>query len=608
MTELREQTPDRRGATDPDWWRGAVVYQVYPRSYADGDGDGQGDLAGILARLDHLVTLGVDALWISPWYPSPLYDGGYDVADYCDIDPRYGTLAEADELIARAHDWGLRIIIDLVPNHCSIDHPLFRAALAAGPGSAERELFIFRDGSGPGGDRPPNNWPAHFGGPAWERVVGPDGVPEQWYLHLFTPEQPDWNWTHPAVADLFDGVLRFWFDRGVDGFRIDVADSCAKDMTLPDLPAGAGDGGYGEGKYPGHPYFDRPELEAIHRRWRAVADEYADTPQGPRVLVSEAYLGPTRRLAAYTTEGRLHMTFNFDALLTEWSYASQRAMIEATLAGYDAVGAPATWVLGNHDQPRVASRYGRAVTGAPFSAGTGLGPRAARGQTAGADLELGRRRARAAALLELALPGGAYVYQGDELGLEEVDLPVEVLQDPIWKRSGHTEKGRDGCRVPLPWSGDRPPYGFSPADATADPWLPQPDWADRTVAAQAADPGSFLTLYRHALAIRHDHPALGAGTLRWADDVPDGVLAFDREPDFSCWVNFGDEPVTLPAGATVLLTSEPSPTGSTVAGPTGSAASGPTGSTVADPIGSEPAGPGGTIHALGTDHAVWFTR
>lgn len=572
----------------PDWWRSAVVYQIYPRSYADGNGDGQGDLTGILAHLDHLVDLGVDALWISPWYPSPLHDGGYDVADYLDIDPRYGTLGQADAVIARAHELGLRIIIDLVPNHCSSDHPLFRAALAAGPGSPERELFLFRDGRGPGGDLPPNNWPAHFGGSAWQRIIGPDGVPEQWYLHLFAPEQPDWNWADPRVPALFDDILRFWFDRGVDGFRIDVADACAKDMTLPDLPVDPATGRPVADKFPDHPFYDRPELEAIHRRWRAVAEEYAGTPQGPRVLISEAYLGPTPRLAAYTTPGRLHLTFNFDALLTEWSYASQRPMIEATIAGYAAVGAPATWVLGNHDQPRVVSRYGRVATGAPFSADDGLGSRTAKGPDPREDLRLGRRRARAAALLELALPGGAYVYQGDELGLEEVDLPEAVLQDPIWERSGHIEKGRDGCRVPLPWSGDRPPYGFSPADATAAPWLPQPDWAERTAAAQAGDPESFLTLYRRALDLRHRHPALGAGTLRWSADAPAEVLAFDRDPGFSCWVNFGAAPVGLPVGARVLLTSAlPAPDRPYAPEP-------------GDPL----AGPPGV---LGTDEAAWFT-
>ena len=551
---MTEQTVNPSPLTDPDWWRSAVVYQVYPRSFADSDGDGTGDLPGITGHLDHLVRLGVDAVWISPWYPSPLYDGGYDVSDYCDIDPRFGTLTDADELVARAHDLGLRVIIDLVPNHCSIEHARFKTALTAGPGSPERDWFIFRDGRGPGGDQPPNNWPSHFGGSAWHRVTGPDGRPEQWYLHLFAPEQPDWNWTHPGVAEMFDDILRFWFDRGIDGFRIDVADSCAKDMSLPDLPPGADH----NHKYPGHPYFDRPELEAIHRRWRAVADEYVTSARGPRVFVSEAYLGPTTRLAQYTVAGRLHTTFNFDALLTEWAYDSQRAMINATVAGYSGVGAPSTWVLGNHDQPRVVSRYGLEVTGATFTAGHGLGPRTDKGMALTADLELGRRRARAAALLELALPGGAYIYQGDELGLEEVDLPVEVLQDPIWKRSGHTQKGRDGCRVPLPWSGDRPPYGFSPDGAHAAPWLPQPaDWADRTAAAETGDPDSFLELYRAALAVRRSHPALGDGLLTSDDAAPELVLGFHRDPDFTCWVNFSEVEVPLPPHERVLVASGP---------------------------------------------------
>ncbi len=554
---MTEQPAHPSPLSDPDWWRRAVVYQIYPRSFADANGDGEGDLAGIIARLDHVARLGAEAIWISPWYPSPLADGGYDVADYCDIDPRFGTLEQADELIARAHELGLRVLVDLVPNHCSVEHERFRAALTAGPGSPEREWFIFRDGRGPGGDEPPNNWPAHFGGSAWERVVGPDGVPEQWYLHLFAPEQPDWNWTHPGVAAMFDDVLRFWFDRAVDGFRIDVADACAKDMALPDLPDQAVAGVSGQPKYPGHPFYDRPELEAIHRRWRTVADEYADDPQGPRVFVAEAYLGPSPRLAAYTALGRLHTAFNFDALLTEWSYPSQRAMIDDTLTAFARLGAPCTWVLANHDQPRVASRYGRAVTGAPYQAGRGLGVRSRKGSDPTEDLVLGRRRARAAALLELALPGGAYVYQGDELGLEEVDLPESVLQDPTWERSGHTQKGRDGCRVPLPWSGDRPPFGFSPDDAVAAPWLPQPDWSDRTVAAQDGDPDSFLELYRAALAVRRSHPALGDGELVWDGSAPTEVLAFDRDPGFACWVNLSEVAVPLPAGAEVLLSSGP---------------------------------------------------
>lgn len=562
-TPLGDPTPvgDAARMGDPQWWRSAVVYQIYPRSFADGNGDGIGDLAGMTSRLDYLGALGVDAVWISPWYPSPLADGGYDVADFCDIDPRLGTLEQADEFVARAHERGIRVIIDLVPNHCSHEHELFRAAVAAGPGSPERDMFVFHDGKGPDGAEPPTNWVSEFGGPAWHRLTDAEGNPEQWYLHLFAPEQPDWNWSNPKVADFYDDVLRFWFDRGIDGFRIDVADSCAMDMSLPDLPVDPRTGEPTREKFPGHPTYDRPELETIQRRWRAVADEYVDTPQGGRVFVSEAYLDPIQRLTRYVEPGRLHTTFNFDALLTEWDPDSQRAMVTNSLAGHRHVGAPCTWVLGNHDQPRVASRLGRAVTGAPFRDGA-LGERAHKGPDPAEDIELGRRRARAAALLELALPGGAYVYQGEELGLDEVDLPVEVLQDPTWEQSGHTDKGRDGCRVPLPWSGEAPPYGFS-QDPGAVPWLPQPaHWAGHTVADQTGTEGSFLELYRAALALRRDLPALGAGPttngdLVWDETTPEGVLGFHREPGFTCWVNFSEVAVELPAGTTVTLSSSP---------------------------------------------------
>lgn len=553
-------TENSAARPDADWWRSAVVYQIYPRSFADANGDGTGDVAGIIDRLPHLVDLGVDALWISPWYPSPLADGGYDVADYTDIHPDFGTLAEADTLIGRAHDAGLRVLIDLVPNHCSDEHPLFRAAVEAGPGSPEREKFIFRDGRGEHGELPPNNWQAMFGGSAWERLTDAAGNGEQWYLHLFDIKQPDWNWDNPAVPDLFDEVLRFWFDRGIDGFRIDVADSMAKDPELPDLPLDA-DGKPTREKYVGAPMWDVPSLEGIHRRWRAVADEYADSAQGPRVFVSEAYLTPAERLVRYVEEGRLHTTFNFDALLSEWSAESQRNVIAISTAAHQAVGAPCTWVLSNHDTPRVASRYGKPESGSRFTT-EGLDPEhIARDwhhyTRYSTDLELGRRRARAAALLEFALPGGAYVYQGDELGLDEVeDLPAEALQDPTWERSGHTVKGRDGCRVPIPWSGSEPPYGFGPAEPGTQPWLPQPgSWADVSVAAQNDDPDSHLALYRKALRLRHEHPAFGDGTFAWDECNVGQVLSFTRDPGLRCMVNFGAEPVDLPAGEQVLLAS-----------------------------------------------------
>ena len=538
-----------------------MVYQIYPRSFADHDENGIGDIAGMIDKLPYLAGLGVDAVWVSPWYPSPMADGGYDVSDYRDIHPDFGTLAQADEFVERAHELGLRVIIDLVPNHCSDAHPWFVAALAAPAGSAERELFIFRDGSGENGELPPNNWPAMFGGGAWERTTDPDGTPGQWFLHLFAPEQPDWNWENPAVAAEFDAILRFWFDRGIDGFRIDVANSMAKAPGLPDVEVDES-GGPIRSILTGTPYLNQPHVHDIFRRWRSVSDSYADSEQGPRVFVSEAYVTPADELARYVRPEELHTTFNFDALLCEWTAASQRAVIDLTLGATGAVGAPATWVLSNHDMTRVVTRYGRPVTGARFthdgidSSGLENIWLQAPGRT---DVDLGRRRARAAVLLELALPGGAYVYQGDELGLEEVeDLPEELLQDPTWERSGHTVRGRDGCRVPIPWSGDRPPFGFG-STKTA-PWLPQPShWAGLTVQAQDGDPGSMLTLYRAALAERRRNPALGDGKITWDEGPPAEVLSFVREPGFRCLVNFGADPYPLPDGE--ILVSSVSLTG-----------------------------------------------
>ncbi|MEV6282608.1 glycoside hydrolase family 13 protein [Kribbella sp. NPDC051770] len=525
------------GSTRPadDWWRSAVVYQVYPRSFADADGDGTGDVNGIRARLPYLAELGIDAIWISPWYPSPLLDGGYDVADYRDINPEFGTLADADALIAEAHALGIRILIDLVPNHCSWEHPWFKAALAAGKGSPERERFWFRDGVD---GQPPTNWPAAFGGGAWQQID--DG---QWYLHMFDISQPDWNWEHPDVIAEFDSILRFWFDRGIDGFRIDVADSMAKDASLPDVPLKNGQPTHD--KYVGNPFYDQPGVHTIHQRWRAIADEYAGTPQGPRVFVAEAWLSPAERLAKYVRPNELHSAFNFDVLRCAWDAKELRQVIDYTTESLWAVGAPATWVLSNHDTIRHRTRYGRDLKVA--LAGAGEVP---------TDLALGLRRARAAALLELALPGGAYIYQGDELGLPEVeDLPESVLDDPTWERSGHTVRGRDGCRVPIPWGGSEPPYEFGPG--TEQPWLPQPaDWAPLTAAAQAGDPDSHLELYKAALRIRRTEEALGEGRLTWDDDAPAGVLSFTRDPGFRCVVNLGTAPVDLPAGE-VLLASEP---------------------------------------------------
>ncbi|MCB0910301.1 MAG: DUF3459 domain-containing protein, partial [Propionibacteriaceae bacterium] len=484
-------------------------------------------------------------------------------ADYCDISPMFGTLADADAFLAAAHARGLKVLIDLVPNHSANTHPAFQAALAAGPGSPERALFHFADGRGPDGAEPPTNWGSLFGGSAWERVAGPDG-PEQWYLHMFAPEQPDWNWANPAVTEFFDDVIRFWFDRGVDGLRVDVADGLAKDMTYPDTPVDPATGLGVATFYPGHPWWNRPELDAIQRHWREIADDYAQRGLGERIFVCESNVKPLDALMQFVEPGRMHTTFNFDMLWCEWEAGSLRAMIDRNLIAHAAVGAPTTWVLGNHDCTRVVTRYGKPETGKPFTlAGAPqewLHRFAEYFFPLPTDTVLGRRRARAAALLEFALPGPAYIYQGEELGLPEVeDLPDEVRDDPSFFRTGGRVAGRDGCRVPMPWSGTVPPYGFG-TDAT--PWLPQPsEWADLSVAAQDGDPDSTLSLYRHALAIRSTHPALGDGTLAWSDDVVGHVLYFTREPGFGCLVNLSADPVALPGAARVLVASGSLPDG-----------------------------------------------
>lgn len=519
------------------WWRDAVIYQVYLHSFADGDGDGYGDLAGLRSRLSYLRDLGVDALWITPWYPSPMVDGGYDVADFRAINPLFGDLAEAEKLIAQAHEYGLRILPDIVPNHTSDQHEWFRAALAAGPGSPERARFHFRPGRGPDGSLPPNNWPSRFGGSAWQRVTEADGRPGEWYLHLYAPEQPDLNWANPEIREEFLDILRFWFDRGIDGFRIDVAHGMVKQDGLPDVAPGADEATDGS-----HPYRDQDELLEIFAEWRRVADAYPDD----RTFVAEAWVPSTERLARYVRPGELHTAFNFNFLRTPWEPRALHAVIDDTLDALGAVGAPPTWVLSNHDVWRHVSRFGRPAKGwANGERYVGEGP---------VDLELGRRRARSAVMLTLALPGGCYIYQGDELGLNEVeDLPEEALRDPIWSNSGHTQRGRDGCRVPLPWSGDAQPFGFSPAGAT--PWLPQPaDWAAVTAEAQDADPASMLHFYRDALRIRRELPALGDGQLTW-NDADSGVLDFGREPGFRCVLNFTEQNRPLPDGARVLLAS-----------------------------------------------------
>ncbi|MFC0004695.1 glycoside hydrolase family 13 protein [Micromonospora siamensis] len=501
--------------SDDDWWRSAVVYQVYVRSFADANGDGVGDIPGIRERLPYLRDLGVDALWLTPFYTSPQIDAGYDVADYRDVDPLFGSLTDFDAMITDAHALGLRIIVDLVPNHTSSAHPWFTAALAAAPGSPERARYLFADGKGEAGELPPNDWESIFGGPAWTRL--PDG---QWYMHLFDPAQPDLNWRHPEVRAEFEDVLRFWLDRGVDGFRIDVAHGMIKAEGLPDVGFNSMTTGQRQSELLGKgrlPYFDQDEVHEIYRAWRPILDSYP----GGRMAVAEAWAETPQRLARYIGPDELHQAFSFDFLDATWSADSFRKVIDTALAESTIVGAPTTWVLSNHDRQRHVTRYG--------------------------DGEVGLRRARAAALLMLALPGAAYVYQGEELGLPEVlDLPDELRQDPSFLRTGES---RDGCRVPIPWSGELAPYGFGPEGSELS-WLPAPaTWRGLSVAAQTGVPGSTLELYRAALRARHEHPALAgtAGGVVWLETEP-GVLAFSRADGpavLTCVVNLSGAEVTI---------------------------------------------------------------
>lgn len=546
---------------DNEWWRSAAIYQVYIRSFADGNGDGVGDIAGIRNRLSYLAELGVDAIWVNPWYPSPMEDAGYDISDYRSIEPSFGTMEQAEAMIAEAHDLGMRVILDLVPNHVSEAHPWFQEALLAQPGSAERDRFHFRPGKGAAGDEAPNDWVSSFGGPAWTRVKDSDGNPGEWYLHLFTPGQPDVNWRNADIRGDFETTLRFWFDRGVDGFRIDVAQSLCKDADLPDLngltyptPVPA------DGSEPvEHPHFDRDEVHDIYRSWRAVADSY----DPPRVFVAEAWVGNPARLTRYLRPDELHSAFNFNFLLAPWNGATLRSVIDTTITSHAAVNASPTWVLSNHDGVRHLSKYARPQTDSRTWFLSQI-------RDIPGDFELGERRARAAAMLMLALPGGVYIYQGEELGLAEVeDIPDDQLQDPIWERTGHRERGRDGCRVPLPWSGDTAPYGFSPPNANQAPWLPQPQgWGERTVEFQTGKADSTLELYRSALSLRRSLSALATeplttATLTWMNDDNDQVLDFRRGSALRCVVNTSSEPIALPDGD-VLLASRPLPGNGTI--------------------------------------------
>lgn len=486
------------------WWHGAVLYQVYPRSFQDSDGDGIGDLRGITARLPYFVELGVDAIWISPIFPSPMADFGYDVADYCGIDPRFGTLGDFDDLLARAHELGLKVLLDFVPNHSSDQHPWFVESRSSRD-NPKRDWYLWRDPA-PGGG-PPNNWISDFGGPAWEY----DAATGQYYSHAFLREQPDLNWRNPDLRAAMIDVLRFWFDRGVDGFRIDVLWHMVKHADFPDNPPNPD---FAEGM--GEMWrvlqlhsTDQPEVHDIAAEMRAVADSY-----GNRLLIGEIYL-PVGKLMTYYGSADapgVHLPFNFQLIDAPWHPRALATLIEAYELALPEGGWP-NWVLGNHDRPRAATRFGE-------------------------------RQARVAAMLNLTLRGTPTIYYGDEIGIADVAIPADRVADPRELREPGKGLGRDPVRTPMAWDASAN-GGFT----AGEPWLPlHPDWPARNVAAQRGDGGSIWSLHRDLIALRRSTPALSIGDWRpvYADDA---VLAYERrESDARVLValNLTAEPARLP--------------------------------------------------------------
>jgi alpha-glucosidase len=517
-----------------EWWRHAVIYQIYPRSFADGNGDGMGDLPGVLSRLESLKELGIDAIWFSPFFTSPQKDAGYDVSNYTDIDPRFGTLADFDALLAKAHAHGIRIIIDLVPNHSSDQHPLFQAALRASKGSPERDMYVFREGKD--ANTPPNNWQSVFGGPAWTQVE--DG---QWYLHLFDSSQPDFNWANPKVEQFFHDVLRFWFDRGVDGFRVDVAHSLVKDPALPDIEevssSMTGSDSAPKEEKP-HPFWGQEGVHEVIRGFRKVANEYED-----RAMCAEAWILPLSKMAKWVRPDEYHQTFNFAYLETPWDSAKLRDVVDESLREFGNVGAPSTWVLSNHDVIRHVTRM--AYDKVPKQ-GDGIGPSYPQ-----PDEARGQRVGRAATAFMLGLPGSSYIYQGEELGLpEHTTLDASFREDPTFFRTKGERVGRDGCRVPIPWESDKPAYGFN---NTGKSWLPQPENYRRYARSeQRGVAGSTLELYRQLLKIRKEFN-MGLGNLKWVEELCDETtLAFDNS-GVRVIANFGGS-VNLPSGELLATT------------------------------------------------------
>jgi alpha-glucosidase len=516
------------------WWRSGVIYQIYPRSFADANGDGMGDLKGITQRLSSLASLGIDAVWLSPFYRSPQKDAGYDVSDYVNVDPLFGTLEDFDEMVTEAHRHSLRVMIDLVPNHSSSEHEWFQRALKTAPGSKERSYYHFKDGRGENGELPPNNWQSMFGGPAWTRVE--DG---QWYVHLFDSSQPDLNWENPVVREEFENILRFWLDRGVDGFRVDQPHAMAKAEGLPDHPyvdeAGAG---FIEGRE-NPPMWFQDSVHEIFRDWRKILDSYP----GDRAMCGEAYVLPLSFMALWVRPDEFHQTFNFRFLDAGWDREKLVSAIDESFEAFDAVGAPSTWVLNNHDVLRHASRFGGDY--GRTTASDGVGP-----NNPQPDNVLGLQKARAATLFMLGLPGASYIYQGEELGLpDHTTIADEHRQDPTFFRTNGQRVGRDGCRVPLPWEMGDASNGFN---QTGKAWLPQPkSYSSLSRDQQVGKPDSTLTMYQQALKLRKELK-LGEGSFDWVSKT--AVLTY-QNGNLRVVHNFTSEPVAIEGE--VLLSSMP---------------------------------------------------
>lgn len=522
------------------WWRSAVIYQIYPRSFADGNGDGMGDLQGITDRLGSLADLGIDAVWFSPFFRSPQKDAGYDVSDYKDIDPLFGTLQDFDAMLAKATSLGIKVIVDLVPNHSSDQHALFQAALKAEPNSAEREMYMFRDGKGTNGELAPNNWESVFGGAAWTRITEQSGDLGQWYLHIFDSSQPDFNWKNENVRLEFDSVLRFWLDRGVAGFRIDVAHGMVKAEGLPDVDQNLSTmtGAAADDQLP-HPFWGQAGIHEINRRFRKVLDEYED-----RAMCAEAWLPTIEKMAQWVRPGEYHQTFNFSYLGTPWDKQRLDAVVKESLAGFGAVGAPSTWVLSNHDVIRHATRMGYQEVP---KQGDGIGP-----DYPQPDEARGQLISRAATAFMLGLPGSAYIYQGEELGLpEHTTIQSKYRQDPTFFRTNGERVGRDGCRVPIPWEPDAPAFGFN---QTGESWLPQPDsYKHYARSIQEGIAGSTLELYKRLLKVRKEFD-MGNGELIWAPEHSGETSLAYQNSGILVLANFSGSPVAIPPGELMATT------------------------------------------------------